>query len=267
VPPGFFPDRTPSLLLIVANRRSAVHQWAGVRTYAAGVTDSQDARADAQAILRILQRTYPDARCELDFESPMQLLVATILSAQCTDQRVNRVTPALFERYPTAQDYASAQLADLEVLIAPTGFFRQKAATLRALGDALCVEFGGEVPNTLEDLVRLPGVGRKTGNVVLGEAFGIPGITVDTHVARLARRFGWTSKNAPVKIEQDLADLFPPKDWTRMSQLVIWHGRRCCHARKPACGACSVAERCPSFGEGPTEPEVAARLIKDRGRA
>ena len=224
-------------------------------------------RKQAQAILRILRRTYPDARCELDFSSPLELLVATVLSAQCTDQRVNKVTPALFARYPTAEDYAAANIADLEELVSPTGFFRQKAATLKALGEALCADHGGEVPATLEALVRLPGVGRKTGNVVLGEAFGIPGITVDTHVARLAGRFGWTTHTNPVKIEQDLAALFAPKDWTSMSQLVIWHGRRCCHARKPACGACSVAELCPAFGTGPTDPQVAERLLKDQGRA
>jgi len=220
-----------------------------------------------QAILRMLRRTYPDVRCELDFDSPLQLLVATILSAQCTDQRVNRVTPQLFARYPTAQDYAGARIEDLESLVAPTGFFRQKAATLKALGAALCADHGGAVPRTLDDLVKLPGVGRKTANVVLGEAFGIPGITVDTHVARLAGRFGWTLNSDPVKIERDLAELFPPKDWTEMSQLVIWHGRRCCHARKPACGACNVAELCPAFGAGPTDPQAAAKLLKVQGRA
>jgi endonuclease-3 len=220
----------------------------------------------AQAILRILRRTYPDARCELNFTSPLELLVATILSAQCTDQRVNRVTPELFTRYRQAQDYAAADTADLETLIAPTGFFRQKASTLKALGQTLCADHGGEVPNTLDELVRLPGVGRKTANVVLGEAFGIPGITVDTHVARLAGRFGWTTNTDPVKIERDLAVLFAPQDWTPMSQLVIWHGRRCCHARKPACGACRVAELCPAFGAGPTDPQVAASLLKDQGR-
>lgn len=240
-----------------------MHLTSAQRTYAAGMTGAKQ----PQAILRILRRTYPDVCCELDFDSPLQLLVATILSAQCTDQRVNRVTPQLFARYPSAQDYAGARLEDLESLVAPTGFFRQKAATLKALGAALCADHGGAVPRTLDELVQLPGVGRKTANVVLGEAFGIPGITVDTHVARLAGRFGWTTNSDPVKIERDLAEIFAPKDWTEMSQLVIWHGRRCCHARKPACGACSVAELCPAFGTGPTDPQAAAKLLKVQGRA
>ena len=248
--------------LIGANHRSAVHPATGERAYAAGMTGARQ----PQAILRILRRTYPDARCELNFSTALELLVATILSAQCTDQRVNRVTPELFARYRNAADYAAADTVELEALIAPTGFFRQKAATLKAVGQMLCAEYGGEVPNTLEALVRLPGVGRKTGNVVLGEAFAIPGITVDTHVARLATRFGWTTNTDPVKIERDLMALFAPKDWTAMSQLVIWHGRRCCHARKPACGACTVAKLCPAFGAGPTDPEVATKLLKEQGR-
>ena len=217
--------------------------------------------------MKALAAQYPDVRCELDFTTPLELLVATVLSAQCTDQRVNSVTPALFSRYRTAADYAGADREDLERIIAPTGFFRQKAATLQGIGHALCDRFGGEVPADLDALVTLPGVGRKTANVVLGEAFGLPGITVDTHLLRLARRFGWTTQTDPVKVERDLAELFPKKDWTPMSQLVIWHGRRRCHARKPACGACTVTRWCPAYGEGPTDPEVAAKLVKTQGRA
>lgn len=224
-------------------------------------------RRRARRILAVLTETYPDAHCELDFASPLELLVATILSAQSTDRRVNAVTPALFARYRSATDYAAALLADVEVIIAPTGFFRQKSLTLVRLGQALVERFGGEVPGRLDDLVTLPGVGRKTANVVLGEAFGIPGITVDTHVGRLARRFGWTASEDPVAVEEDLAELFPRRDWTAMSQRVIWHGRRCCHARRPACGACAVARMCPSFGEGPTDPVVAATLVRTEGRA
>lgn len=210
---------------------------------------------------------YPDVHCELDFTTPLQLLVATVLSAQCTDQRVNAVTPALFREYRTAKAYASADRSDLEAIIAPTGFFRQKATTLQGIGRALCERYGGDVPAELDELVTLPGVGRKTANVVLGEAFGLPGITVDTHLLRLARRFGWTTEHDPVKVERDLMALFPKKDWTRMSQLVIWHGRRRCHARKPACGACNVARWCPAYGEGPTDPAVAAKLVRTQGRA
>lgn len=217
--------------------------------------------------MKALARQYPDVHCELDFTTPLELLVATVLSAQSTDRRVNSVTPALFTRYRTAADYAAADREELERLIAPTGFFRQKAATLQGIGQALCDRFGGEVPDDLDALVTLPGVGRKTANVVLGEAFGLPGITVDTHLLRLARRFGWTSQTDPVKVERDLMELFPKKDWTPMSQLVIWHGRRRCHARKPACGACTVAKWCPAFGEGPTDPQEAAALVKAQGRA
>lgn len=217
--------------------------------------------------MKALAAQYPDVRCELDFTTPLELLVATVLSAQCTDQRVNSVTPALFSRYRTAADYAGADREDLERIIAPTGFFRQKAATLQGIGRALCDRFGGEVPADLDALVTLPGVGRKTANVVLGEAFGLPGITVDTHLLRLARRFDWTTQTDPVKVERDLAELFPKKDWTPMSQLVIWHGRRRCHARKPACGACTVTRWCPAYGEGPTDPQTAAKLVKTQGRA
>ena len=223
-------------------------------------------RRRARRIYAVLGETYPDAHCELDFTTPLELLVATVLSAQCTDQRVNAVTPGLFARYRTAADYAAADRGELEALIAPTGFFRQKASTLQQLGQQICDRFGGEVPGRLDDLVTLTGVGRKTANVVLGDAFGVPGITVDTHLGRLARRFGWTTQTDPEKVESDLMALFPRKDWTLMSHRVIWHGRRRCHARRPACGACPVARWCPAFGEGPTDPVEAARLVRDSGR-
>lgn len=213
-------------------------------------------------VLEVLIGAYPDARCELDFADPLQLLVATVLSAQSTDVGVNRVTPALFARYPDAAHYAGADRAELEELIRPTGFFRNKAAALIGIGEALVEHFGGVVPDRLEDLVTLPGVGRKTANVVLGHAFGIPGITADTHVIRVAGRLGWTASSRPEQVEQDLDRLFEPVLWTRLSDTLIFHGRRCCHARRPACGACPVAGDCPSFGIGPTDPAEASRLVK-----
>lgn len=222
---------------------------------------------DARWIMRELAKTYPDAGPELDFTSPLELLVATILSAQCTDRRVNAVTPALFAKYPDASAYASASQEEVEELIRPTGFYRAKATTIIGMGAKLTHDFGGEVPATVEELVTLPGVGRKTAFVVMGNAFGLPGITIDTHFGRLARRFGWTTNTDPVKIERDIELLFPAKDWTKLSHLVLWHGRRVCHARKPACGACSVAKKCPSFGEGPTDVAEAEKLVKSQGRA
>jgi endonuclease-3 len=205
---------------------------------------------------------YPDVHTELNFKTPLELLVATILSAQTTDKSVNLVTPTLFARYPTAADYASADREELEKIIQSTGFYRAKTTSLIGLGQALCERFGGEVPGKLKDLVTLPGVGRKTANVVLGNAFGVPGITVDTHFGRLARRFGWTTDTDPVKVEAQVATLIPRKDWTDLSQRMIWHGRRVCHSRRPACGACGLARLCPSYGLGPTDPEVAAKLVK-----
>lgn len=216
----------------------------------------------ARRIGRDLALAHPDARCALNFDTPLELLVATILSAQCTDQRVNEVTPLVFRRYRAAADYAAADRADLEDLIRPTGFFRAKTASLIGLGQALCQRHGGVVPARLAELVQLPGVGRKTANVVLGNAFGIPGIPVDTHVGRLARRLGFTAEEDPVKVEAVLAELFPRSEWTMLSHRLIFHGRRICFARKPACGACPVARRCPSYGIGPTDPDVAARLVK-----
>jgi endonuclease III len=216
----------------------------------------------ARRIYRELAVVYPDAHTELNFSTPLELLVATILSAQSTDKGVNLVTPILFARYPTAADYAAADRDEMEKLIKPTGFFRAKTTSLIGLGQALCERFGGEVPRRMRDLVTLPGVGRKTANVVLGNAFGVPGITVDTHFGRLARRFGWTTSTDPDKVEEEVGALFPRKDWTYLSHLLIWHGRRVCHSRRPACGACVVASLCPSFGEGPTDPEVARKLVR-----
>lgn len=216
----------------------------------------------ARRMGRILADTYPDAHCELDFQTPLQLLVATILSAQTTDVRVNKVTPTLFATYPTAADLASADRADLEQIIASTGFFRAKSASLQSMAARLVEAYGGEVPNRMADLMTLPGVGRKTANVVLGNAFGIPGITVDTHFGRLSRRFGWTEELDPDKVEAEVGSLFPRSEWTMLSHRLIWHGRRICHSRKPACGACPVGTLCPSFGLGPTDPTAAAKLVK-----
>ena len=216
----------------------------------------------ARRINRELAVLYPDAHCELDFTNPLELAVATILSAQCTDKRVNEVTPALFRRYRTAADYAAADRMELEGLIKPTGFFRNKTSSLIGLGAALVERYDGEVPRRLVDLVALPGIGRKTANVILGNAFGVPGITVDTHFGRLARRFGWTDEGDPVKVEAIVGELVPKAEWTMLSHRLIFHGRRVCHARKPACGACGIATLCPSYGIGPTEPDVAAKLVK-----
>ncbi|MFT3971140.1 MAG: endonuclease III [Micropruina sp.] len=217
----------------------------------------------ARAIDRTLAVAYPDARCELDFGNPLQLLVATILSAQSTDRRVNTVTPVIFARYPDAAAYAAADRAELEELIHPTGFFRAKTDSLIKLGAALGERYGGEVPGTVKELVTLPGVGRKTANVVLGDAFGVPGITTDTHFLRLSARFGWSASGKPEVVEAEVGALFPRKEWTQLSHHVIWHGRRRCHARRPACGACPVARLCPAYGEGPTDPAVAAKLIRE----
>jgi endonuclease III len=217
----------------------------------------------ARTINRGLAVSYPDAHCELDFTTPLQLLVATILSAQTTDKRVNQVTRTLFGRYPDATALAAADRAELEALIQPTGFFRAKSDTLIKLGAALVEGFDGQVPNRLAQLVTLPGVGRKTANVVLGNAFGVPGITVDTHFHRLARRFGWTLSTEPDRIEFEVGTLFEKRDWTLLSHHLIWHGRRRCHARNPACGACPVAQWCPSYGEGETNPVKAEKLVRE----
>jgi endonuclease-3 len=211
---------------------------------------------------RVLAETHPDAHCELDFRSPLELAVATILSAQSTDKKVNEVTPEVFRRYRTAADYAAADRAEMERLLHPTGFFRNKTDSLLKLGQALVDRYGGEVPGRLNDLVTLPGIGRKTANVILGNAFDVPGITVDTHFRRLVNRFGWTREDDPVKIEFAVAKLIEKRDWTMLSHRVIFHGRRVCHARKPACGACTLAAMCPSYGTGPTEAAAAAKLLK-----
>ncbi len=217
----------------------------------------------ARRINRLLAQRYPDATIELNFSTPLELLVATVLSAQCTDVRVNMTTPVLFARYRSAADYAGADRAQLEEMIRPTGFFRAKTDSLIKLGQALQERFDGEVPRRMADLVTLPGVGRKTANVVLGNAFGTPGITVDTHVGRLSRRLGWTTETDPVKVEAELGELFPRSEWTMLSHRLIFHGRRTCFARRPACGVCPVATLCPSFGVGETDPSKAAALVKD----
>jgi endonuclease III len=216
----------------------------------------------ARQMNRILADTYPDAHAELDFANPYQLLIATVLSAQTTDKRVNMTTPALFARYPTPDDLAAANPDEVETMLKPTGFYRAKAKSIIGLSAEIRDRFDGEVPARLADLDSLPGVGRKTANVVLGNAFGVPGITVDTHFQRLARRFGWTTQTDPDKIEREVGALFPRSDWTLLSHHLIWHGRRICHARRPACGACPLAALCPSFGIGPVDERTARKLVK-----
>ena len=216
----------------------------------------------ARRMGRILGETYPDAHCELDFQTPYQLLVATILSAQCTDVRVNMVTPQVFAAYPTAADLAAADRAELEAMIQSTGFFRAKAASLQGMAARLVEAYGGEVPGRLEDLVTLPGVGRKTANVVLGNAFGVPGITVDTHFGRLSRRFGWTDAEDPEKVEAEVGALFPKSEWTMLSHRLIWHGRRVCHSRRPGLRRLPGRAAVPRFGDGQTDPVEAAKLVK-----
>lgn len=206
-----------------------------------------DLEAHAGVILARLKKEYPDAQCELDFETPLQLLVATILSAQCTDKRVNMVTPELFRRYPDAESLSMANPEELENMIRSTGFFRNKTKSLLGMSGALVDRHDGKVPAAIDDLVKLPGVGRKTANVVLGNAFGINhGVVVDTHVGRLSVRLGLTNETDPVKVEQVLMNLFPKKDWTLVSHLLIFHGRRVCVARAPRCKECVVADVCPS---------------------
>ncbi|GAC67620.1 endonuclease III [Gordonia soli NBRC 108243] len=216
----------------------------------------------ARRMNRTLQVAFPHVYCELDFTTPLELSVATILSAQCTDVRVNQTTPALFARYRSARDYAEADRTELEEMIRSTGFYRNKANSIIGLGQALLERFDGEVPSTLRELVTLPGFGRKTANVVLGNAFGVPGITVDTHFGRLVRRWEWTAETDPVKVEHAVGELIERKEWTDLSHRVIFHGRRVCHARKPACGICILAKDCPSVGEGPMDKAAAAALVK-----
>ncbi len=216
----------------------------------------------ARRINRELALAYPDARCELDFGNPLELLIATVLSAQTTDKRVNLTTPALFARYRDAAAYAGADPAELEELLRPTGFFRAKARAVIGIGRALVERFDGRVPNRMADLVTLPGVGRKTANVVLGNAFGLPGLPVDTHVGRLVRRLGWTAEEDPVKVEQIVGALIEKSEWTMLSHRLIFHGRRVCFARRPACGACAIARSCPAFGIGEIDPGKAAKMVK-----
>ena len=219
-----------------------------------------------RAILRALRLAYPNVRCGLDYETPLQLLVAAMLSAQCPDRRVNLVTPAVFRRYRSAAAFAGADRAELEQLIEPTGFFRAKAGNIIGMAQRLCDAYGGEVPATLDELVTLPGVGRKTANVILQNIHDVPGLTVDTHFGRLVRRFGWTTETDPVKVERAIGALFPPRDWNTLSHVLVWHGRLRCHARRPACGACPVSRWCPSYGTGPTDPEIAQGLVRTEGR-
>ena len=220
----------------------------------------------ARRTYRVLHDTYPYAIAELDFTTPLELLVATVLSAQTTDVGVNKVTPAVFARYPDAAAYAAADRTELEEPVRPTGFYRAKTDALIKLGTALVERYDGQVPGRLKDLVTLPGVGRKTANVVLGNAFDVPGITVDTHVGRLARRFGWTEEVDPVAVEHEVGALFARKDWTQLSHVLIFHGRRTCHARTPACGACPVARLCPAYGAGETDPDKAEKLLRTAPR-
>jgi endonuclease-3 len=216
----------------------------------------------ARRMARVLAQTHPDAHCELDHRDALELAVATILSAQTTDVRVNEVSPKLFARYTTAADYASADRVEMEEILKPTGFYRNKTDSLIKLGQALVDRYGGEVPGRLDDLVTLPGIGRKTANVILGNAFAVPGLTVDTHFARLVGRWAWTEETDPVKIEFAVAELIEKREWTMLSHRIIFHGRRVCHARKPACGACTLAPLCPSYGLGPTDGPTAAKLLK-----
>ena len=214
-----------------------------------------------RTIITKLKRRYPTARCSLDFGAPLELLVATILSAQCTDERVNRVTPVLFARYRTAQDFADADPAELEAIIRPTGFYRNKTKSLIGMGRALVERHGGEVPRSMEQLTAIPGVGRKTANVVLGNAFGInAGVVVDTHVTRLAQRLGLTRQQDAAKIERDLMELVPRRHWTLFPHLMIHHGRAVCQARKPRCEICPVLTLCPF----PTGAKAPARRRKAR---
>ncbi len=226
------------------------------------MTADSEIRRNAKAIYRVLVKTYPEIRCELDFKNPLELLVAVVLSAQCTDKRINTLTPALFKKYKKPKDYARASLVEIEEYIYSAGFHHAKARHLKGIGTKLVEEFDGEVPSTLEALTSLPGVGRKTANVVLGHAFDIPGITVDTHFGRLSRRFGWTTSMDPVKVEHEVGELIPQKEWTNLSQRMIWHGRRICHSRKPACGACPLAKICPSVGIGEMDIQKAKLLVK-----
>ena len=219
-------------------------------------------KSNATQIYKILSKTYPNVKCELTFKTPFQLLVATVLSAQCTDKRVNMVTPNLFKKFGTPEKMAKARQTEIEKLIRSAGFYRTKAKNIKLLSNKLLTDFEGKVPKNLESLIKLPGVGRKTANVVLGHAYGIPGITVDTHFGRLSRRFGWSKNQDPVKVEIDVSKLIAEKEWTNVSQRLIWHGRRVCFARNPACGACVLKSICPSFGIGIKDEKLAKTKVK-----
>lgn len=222
--------------------------------------------ADPQQAAEVNERLgaqYPDAQCELDFTGPFELLVATVLSAQSTDRRVNAVMVELMATYPDATALAGAPREDVERIIGPVGFFRNKTTAIIGLSQKLVDDFDGSVPRTLAELVTLPGVGRKTANVVLGNAFGVPGITPDTHLIRLANRLGWTDSSTPDVVEHAVGELFDPSDWVLLCHRVIWHGRRCCHARGPACGACVLADVCPSYGIGETDPDKARSRLRE----
>ena len=209
---------------------------------------SDSIRTRAGRIVRLLARLYPDAQCALHHENPLQLLIATILSAQCTDARVNMVTPGLFARYPNAKAFATADLRELETAIQSTGFFRNKARNIQECCKQLVAKYRGQVPRTMDELLELPGIGRKTANVVLGNAYDVPGITVDTHVGRLSRRMGLTRETDANKVERDLMLIIPKKEWTMFSHRMIYHGRQVCYARKPNCEGCALAKVCPKIG-------------------
>ena len=219
-------------------------------------------KSNANQIYKILSKTYPNVKCELTFKTPFQLLVATVLSAQCTDKRVNMVTPNLFKKFGSPEKMAKARQSEIEKFIRSAGFYRTKAKNIKLLSNKLLTDFEGKVPKNLESLIKLPGVGRKTANVVLGHAYGIPGITVDTHFGRLSRRFGWSKNQDPVKVEIDVSKLIAEKEWTNLSQRLIWHGRRVCFARNPACGACVLKSICPSFGIGIKDEKIAKSKVK-----
>ncbi len=255
------PAPTPAYARPTPVRRPTVAARTGASPFDPGETPLGRTRR-ARRMARELAVIHPDAHCELDFTDAFELLVATVLSAQTTDKMVNKVTPTLFARFPDAVALAGADREELETILKPTGFFRAKANSVLGLSRALVERFDGEVPGRMADLVTLPGVGRKTANVVLGNAFGVPGLTVDTHFGRLVRRFGWTEEEDPVKVEAQVAQLIPKKEWTDFSHRVIFHGRRVCHAKKAACGACGLAQWCPSYGIGPVDPEAAAALVK-----
>lgn len=222
----------------------------------------QEKRKRASAIYRVLTKRYPNVHCELDFKTPFQLLIATVLSAQCTDKRVNQATPLLFKKFGTPQKMAVAEVVELEELIYSLGFYHSKAQNIKSLSQRIVSEYNSEVPGDLRELVTLAGVGRKTANVVLGHAFAIPGITVDTHFGRLSRRFGWSQSHDPVRVEHEVGALIKESEWTNLSQRMIWHGRRICHSRKPACGACPLAALCPSYGIGEVDKIKALQLVK-----